>query len=167
MGHWNDNDRYISDINVTPLVDVMLVLLIIFMVTAPMMMQGVEVSLPQTDTRHIKTKEDPLILTVNKKQEIFEIVGTYQIESFCDLIDLVLTELPSAYTRYDLFKNHESTKSSQVFGQTPLPVEGTPQNINPVYIDARSVTKMPPNPVTEKVIPQAPKFEVPPPPPIN
>ncbi|MGD2127153.1 MAG: protein TolR [Desulfobacteraceae bacterium] len=60
-----------SDINVTPLVDVMLVLLIIFMVTAPMMMQGVDVNLPQTTTKHIKTKEDPLILTVNKKGEIF------------------------------------------------------------------------------------------------
>lgn len=60
-----------SDINVTPLVDVMLVLLIIFMVTAPMMMQGVEVNLPKTTTRHIKTREDPLLLTVNKKKEIF------------------------------------------------------------------------------------------------
>jgi biopolymer transport protein TolR len=60
-----------SDINVTPLVDVMLVLLIIFMVTAPMMMQGVEVNLPKTTTRHIKTREDPLLLTVNKKREIF------------------------------------------------------------------------------------------------
>lgn len=60
-----------SDINVTPLVDVMLVLLIIFMVTAPMMMQGVEVSLPQTTTKSIKAQEDPLILTVNKKREIY------------------------------------------------------------------------------------------------
>lgn len=60
-----------SDINVTPLVDVMLVLLIIFMVTAPMMMQGVEVNLPQTTTKKIKTREDPLILTVNKKREIY------------------------------------------------------------------------------------------------
>ncbi len=60
-----------SDINVTPLVDVMLVLLIIFMVTAPMMMQGVEVDLPQTTTKSIKTKEDPMILTINKKREIF------------------------------------------------------------------------------------------------
>ena len=60
-----------SDINVTPLVDVMLVLLLIFMVTAPMMMQGVEVNLPQTTTRHIKTREDPLLLTVTKKKEIF------------------------------------------------------------------------------------------------
>ncbi len=60
-----------SDINVTPLVDVMLVLLIIFMVTAPMMMQGVEVNLPQTTTKSIKAQEDPLILTVNKKREIY------------------------------------------------------------------------------------------------
>lgn len=63
--------KFMSDINVTPFVDVMLVLLIIFMVTAPMMMQGVEVNLPKTTTRHIKTKEDPLILTVNKKKEIY------------------------------------------------------------------------------------------------
>ncbi|MEA2038243.1 MAG: protein TolR [Thermodesulfobacteriota bacterium] len=60
-----------SDLNLTPLVDVMLVILIIFMVTAPMMIQGVDVNLPQTTTKHIKTREDPLILTINKKREIF------------------------------------------------------------------------------------------------
>ncbi len=60
-----------SEINVTPLVDVMLVLLIIFMVTAPMLMQGVEVNLPKTTTKNIKTKEEPLMLTVNKEKEIF------------------------------------------------------------------------------------------------
>jgi biopolymer transport protein TolR len=65
-----NNKKFMSEINVTPLVDVMLVLLIIFMVTAPMMMQGVEVNLPETTTKYIKTKEDPLILTVNKKREI-------------------------------------------------------------------------------------------------
>ena len=63
--------RFMSDINVTPFVDVMLVLLIIFMVTAPMMTQGVDVNLPQTTTGNIKTEEDPLIVTVNKKGEIF------------------------------------------------------------------------------------------------
>ncbi|UCB49974.1 MAG: protein TolR [Deltaproteobacteria bacterium] len=63
--------RFMSDINVTPLVDVMLVLLIIFMVTAPMMMQGVEVNLPQTTAKSIKTREDPMILSINKKREIF------------------------------------------------------------------------------------------------
>lgn len=62
--------KLMSDINVTPFVDVMLVLLIIFMVTAPMMMEGVEVNLPQTTTKSIKTREDPLILTVTKKKEI-------------------------------------------------------------------------------------------------
>jgi biopolymer transport protein TolR len=66
-----NNRSFMSDINVTPLVDVMLVLLIIFMVTAPMMMQGVEVNLPKTATRNIKTQDEPLMLTVNKKKEIF------------------------------------------------------------------------------------------------
>ncbi|MFC1892256.1 protein TolR [Thermodesulfobacteriota bacterium] len=63
--------KFMSDINVTPFVDVMLVLLIIFMVTAPMMMQGVEVDLPQTATKSIKSQEDPLILTVNKDRAVF------------------------------------------------------------------------------------------------
>ena len=67
-----------SDINVTPFVDVMLVLLIIFMVTAPMMMQGVEVNLPKTETKRIKSQEDPLILTINKKKEIF--IETHRIK---------------------------------------------------------------------------------------
>jgi len=73
-----DNKRLMSDINVTPFVDVMLVLLIIFMVTAPMMMQGVDVNLPKTTTRHIKTKDEPLILTVNKKREVF--IENHRIE---------------------------------------------------------------------------------------
>ena len=62
--------RFMSDINVTPFVDVMLVLLIIFMVTAPMMMQGIDVNLPQTTTKNIKTEEDPLIITITKNGEI-------------------------------------------------------------------------------------------------
>ena len=60
-----------SEINVTPLVDVMLVLLIIFMVAAPMMTQGVDVNLPKTTSKNIKTSDEPLMLTVNKKNEIF------------------------------------------------------------------------------------------------
>ena len=73
MGHLTTNSRktFMSDINVVPFVDVMLVLLIIFMVTAPMMMVGVEVNLPQTKAQSIKTQEDPLVLTVNKNGEIF------------------------------------------------------------------------------------------------
>ena len=69
---------YLSDINVTPLVDVMLVLLIIFMVTAPMMMHGVKVNLPKTESKSIKTKEDPLLLTITKQKLIF--VEDYEVE---------------------------------------------------------------------------------------
>jgi len=71
MNQDHNNGSLMSDINVTPLVDVMLVLLIIFMVTAPMMMQGVEVNLPKTTSKPIKSREDPLLLTVNNKREIF------------------------------------------------------------------------------------------------
>ena len=58
--------RPLSEINVTPFVDVMLVLLIIFMVTAPMMQQGVDVDLPETNTQPLRVKDEPLILTVQK-----------------------------------------------------------------------------------------------------
>jgi biopolymer transport protein TolR len=55
-----------SEINVTPFVDVMLVLLIIFMVTAPMLQQGLDVDLPETTTQPIRMQEEPLTLTVKK-----------------------------------------------------------------------------------------------------
>ena len=58
--------RPLSEINVTPLVDVMLVLLIIFMVTAPMMQQGLEVDLPETTSQPMRLKDDSLVLTVKK-----------------------------------------------------------------------------------------------------
>ncbi|MFH0789401.1 MAG: protein TolR [Pseudomonadota bacterium] len=66
-----------SEINVTPLVDVMLVLLIIFMVTAPMMMQGMDVQLPQTKSKVIHSQEERLVISINKKQEIF--INQYRI----------------------------------------------------------------------------------------
>lgn len=56
----------LSEINVTPLVDVMLVLLIIFMVTAPMMQQGLEVQLPETANSGVPTTEEPFILVIKK-----------------------------------------------------------------------------------------------------
>jgi len=61
----------VSDINVTPLVDVMLVLLIIFMVTAPMLQMGIDVNLPRVKARPIDVGEEKLILTVNKNREIY------------------------------------------------------------------------------------------------
>ena len=68
----------ISDINVTPLVDVMLVLLIIFMVTAPMMQHGIKVDLPKTESKSIKSQEDPLVLSITKKRIIY--IENYKVE---------------------------------------------------------------------------------------
>jgi biopolymer transport protein TolR len=63
--------RAMSDINVTPLVDVILVLLIIFMVTAPMMQQGIDVDLPRTTSRPIENRAERLVVTITAKREIF------------------------------------------------------------------------------------------------
>jgi len=60
----------VSEINVTPLVDVMLVLLIIFMVTAPMMTQGLDVNLPETTAKSMKQEEDPIVVTIDKDAKI-------------------------------------------------------------------------------------------------
>jgi biopolymer transport protein TolR len=61
----------ISQINVTPLVDVMLVLLVIFMVTAPIIQQGVQVNLPQTQAGAIPGKEDQLVVSINRNGRVF------------------------------------------------------------------------------------------------
>lgn len=64
-------NRPMADINVTPLVDVILVLLIIFMVTAPMMQQGVDVELPQTTSQAMEGQEERLVITINAKREVY------------------------------------------------------------------------------------------------
>ncbi|MBU6376119.1 MAG: biopolymer transporter ExbD [Bdellovibrionales bacterium] len=60
----------LSEINVTPLVDVMLVLLIVFMISAPMMSQGIQVDLPKTQAQTLNDSQDPVILVVNKNRQI-------------------------------------------------------------------------------------------------
>jgi biopolymer transport protein TolR len=65
------NQRLMSEINIVPFVDVMLVLLIIFMMGAPMLSQGIEVNLPKTTSKVIKTREDPLMVTVKADGTIF------------------------------------------------------------------------------------------------
>ena len=61
----------LSEINVTPMVDVMLVLLIIFMVTAPLMMSGVPLQLPKTAASAIRKPQDPIILSLDREGRVF------------------------------------------------------------------------------------------------
>jgi biopolymer transport protein TolR len=69
----NNNDLYqpLADINVTPLVDVMLVLLIIFMVTAPLIQQGVEVNLPDARAKPVKAEEQKLVLSIKADRSLW------------------------------------------------------------------------------------------------
>ena len=71
--------RVLSEINITPFVDVMLVLLIIFMVTAPMMQQGLDVELPETVSAGISVPDEPFILLIKKNKKIF--IGSAEISS--------------------------------------------------------------------------------------
>lgn len=69
---FDNDDDVISEINVTPLVDVMLVLLIIFMISAPMMFNGVNINLPKTkSSSNIKLEKSQIILSINKAGEFF------------------------------------------------------------------------------------------------
>jgi len=63
--------RPMSDINVTPLVDVVLVLLIIFMVTAPMMQQGIDVNLPKATAKALPPREKQIVLTITRDKKIY------------------------------------------------------------------------------------------------
>jgi len=77
-----------SEINVTPMVDVMLVLLIIFMVTAPLIQQGVKVNLPETKAQPVESPDKKLILTVDKDKRVF--IGEAEI-AFDDLEEKLKT----------------------------------------------------------------------------
>ncbi len=90
----NDN-QLMAEINVTPFVDVMLVLLIIFMVAAPMMTQGVEVALPEVDAASITQEEDvPFVVSVNKDGHIY--INDFRVpaEKFSDKLKAIFKEKP-------------------------------------------------------------------------
>ncbi len=90
MSHTGNSDRLMSDINVTPFVDVMLVLLIVFMVAAPMMTEGVEVSLPQATSQPLETEQEQLIVSLNKNGDIF--LNDYQVQltELREKLDLII-----------------------------------------------------------------------------
>jgi len=96
-----------SEINVTPLVDVMLVLLIIFMVTTPMMQQGIDIELPETAASGVPTAEEPFVMVIKKDRTIH--VGNQK---------LVLTEI-----RTKLKAIFEQRKNKQIYLQADRAVD--------------------------------------------
>jgi len=68
---WSTDHQPMSQINITPMVDVMLVLLIIFMVAAPMLTQGVNVDLPDTNAPQIRQQVEPLVISVRANGDLF------------------------------------------------------------------------------------------------
>ncbi|MES2855425.1 MAG: biopolymer transporter ExbD, partial [Bdellovibrionota bacterium] len=102
MGSGGGRSRMVmSEINVTPLVDVMLVLLIIFMVTTPMMQQGLDVELPETASSGTATTEDPFVIVIKKNKKIY--VGDQQ--------------LPAADLQRRLKAIFETRKNKQIYLQ--------------------------------------------------
>jgi biopolymer transport protein TolR len=84
----------IADINVTPLVDVMLVLLIIFMVTAPLLQVGVPVDLPKTSAQQVGGKDEPLVVSVNSQDEVFLGDTKYDLPDLANKLKAVHDEKP-------------------------------------------------------------------------
>ena len=95
--------RPMSEINVTPLVDVMLVLLVVFMVTAPLLTVGVPVELPQTQAPPINEPKEPLVITVNRDGAIFIQETTVPVESLIVRLQSITGSNPDAvlYVRGD------------------------------------------------------------------
>src|SRR5580704_10739461 len=95
--------RPMSDINVTPLVDVMLVLLIVFMVTAPLLTVGVPVDLPQTQAPPINEPKEPTVITVNRDGAIFIQETSVPMDSLVPKLQAITGSNPDAvlYVRGD------------------------------------------------------------------
>ena len=87
-----------AEINVVPYIDVMLVLLIIFMVLSPLLIQGIEVNLPKTDTTKMSVQNEPLVISINKNGKYFINVGEESLS--IDLDELKCTLLLAAIVSF-------------------------------------------------------------------
>lgn len=97
------NNQFMSEINVTPFVDVMLVLLIIFMVTAPMMVQGVDVDLPKATSKPLKGSEDKLVISIDNDSKVFINEQVVSVEFLTQKLGAILENLndKNVYLRAD------------------------------------------------------------------
>ncbi len=99
MAIGSGSDRLMSDINVTPFVDVMLVLLIIFMVTAPMMVQGVDVALPEVSATPMVTEKENLTVTIDREANIY--INDFQVRM--DFLKEKLEKILASKTDREVF----------------------------------------------------------------
>ena len=99
MAIGSGSDRLMSDINVTPFVDVMLGLLIIFMVTAPMMVQGVDVALPEVSATPMVTEKENLTVTIDREANIY--INDFQVRM--DFLKDKLEKILSGKTDREVF----------------------------------------------------------------
>ncbi|MCO6430228.1 MAG: protein TolR [Deltaproteobacteria bacterium] len=89
-------DEPVANINVTPLVDVMLVLLVIFMVTAPMLQQGVEVNLPKATTAPLPGTNEQVVVSIDKESRIFLGAGNeVAIDQLAAKVTAILSQRPA------------------------------------------------------------------------
>lgn len=89
--------KLVAEINVVPYIDVMLVLLIVFMITAPMMMQGVKVDLPNANSKTMEPPSEPLIISIDKAGQYFINIGDDQPQPLNEILALtqkVMAEAP-------------------------------------------------------------------------
>ncbi|MBF0202887.1 MAG: protein TolR [Desulfamplus sp.] len=84
------NDQLMSEINVTPFVDVMLVLLIIFMVSAPMMVEGIDVNLPKASAEPLKTEEENLVISIQNDSQVYINDQVIDIEFLTEKLQKIL-----------------------------------------------------------------------------
>ena len=99
----NEDNEAMSEINVTPFVDVMLVLLVIFMVTAPMMTQGVQIDLPNAEASNITTDEKGITLSVNAAGEYYMAEEPYSLDELLLKLQAIAAGNPAieVYIRAD------------------------------------------------------------------
>jgi biopolymer transport protein TolR len=97
-----------SEINVTPLVDVMLVLLVVFMVTAPLLTVGVPVDLPQTQASPINEPKEPLVISINSEGKVFLQETAVEVDQLVPRLQAITNNNPttSIYVRGDRAVNY-------------------------------------------------------------